>query len=67
VTGVLSGMAWSPMDSITITGQVRRLSCDQALELVDALLLVVTRVDEFVEERYRPSTDVAPRPAADEW
>jgi hypothetical protein len=66
VTGVLAGMAGPPVDSIAVNGNVQRLSCDEALELVDALLLVVTRMDEFVEERYRPITDVDPRPAADE-
>jgi hypothetical protein len=66
VTGVLAGVAGPPVDSIAISGNVQRLSCDEALELVDALLLVVTRMDEFVEERYRPTTDVDPRPAADE-
>jgi hypothetical protein len=66
VTGELAGMAGPPVDSIAINGNVQRLSCDQALELVDALLLVVTRMDEFVDARHRPTTDVDPRPAADE-
>jgi hypothetical protein len=66
VRGVLAGTAGPPVDSIAISGNVQQLSCDEALELVDALLLVVTRMDEFVEERYRPTTNVDPRPAAAE-
>lgn len=57
VTGVLAGMAWSPVDSIAISGDVQRLSCDEALELVDALLLVVTRIDVVAEECYGATTD----------
>jgi hypothetical protein len=66
VTGVLAGIAGPPLDSIAVGGNVQGLSCDEALELVDALLLVVTRMDEFVEGRYSPITDVDLRPAADE-
>jgi hypothetical protein len=51
VTGVLAGTARLPVDTIAISGDVRQLSRDEALELVDALLLVVTRLDDFVEER----------------
>jgi hypothetical protein len=57
VTGVLAGTARPPMDSIAISGDVQRLSCDEALELVDALLLVVTRMDVVAEERYGATTD----------
>jgi len=39
------------------SGDVRRLSCGEALELVDALLLVVTRMDAVVEERHGTPTD----------
>jgi hypothetical protein len=66
VSGVLAGTAGPPLDAIAIGGDVRRLSCDEALELVDALLLVVSRMDEFVEARYSPITNADPRPAADE-
>jgi hypothetical protein len=66
VTGVLAGMAGPLVDSIAISGKVQRLSCDEALELVDALLLVVTRIDEFVEKRHSLITNADPRPAADE-
>jgi hypothetical protein len=52
VTGVLPGTARQPVGSIAIGGDVHRLSCDQALELVDALLLVVLRMDDVAEERY---------------
>jgi hypothetical protein len=52
VTGVLSATARPPAGSIEINGDVHRLSCDHALELVDALLLVVTRMDLVLEERY---------------
>jgi hypothetical protein len=51
VTGVLPGTA-RPR-SIAIGGDVHRLSCDQALELADALLLVVMRMDIVAEERCR--------------
>jgi hypothetical protein len=66
VTGVLAGTTRPPVDSIAVRGNLRRLSCDEALELVDALLLAVSRMDEFVEERYSPIADVDPRPPADE-
>jgi hypothetical protein len=56
VTGVLPATARPPMGSIAITGDVHRLSCDHALELVDALLLVVTRMDIILEERYSATT-----------
>jgi hypothetical protein len=57
VTGVLPAVprlrdpARLPEGSIAIAGDVQRLSCDDALELVDALLLVVLRMDEVAEER----------------
>jgi hypothetical protein len=57
VTGVLT--VRPPVDSIAIGGDMQRLSCDEALELVDALLLVVTRMDVVVEERYGATTDEA--------
>jgi len=50
VTGVLPGAACTE-GSLAISGDVRRLSCGEALELVDALLLVVTRMDVVAEER----------------
>jgi hypothetical protein len=49
VSGLLSGT--TPVGSIAVSGDVHRLSCDEALELVDALLLVVTRMDLVAEER----------------
>ena len=56
VTGVLPGAA--PTEGlVAISGDVRRLSCGEALELVDALLLVVTRMDAVVEERHGTPTD----------
>lgn len=55
VIGVLPGTA-RPVGSIAISGDVHRLSCDQALELVDALLLAVTRMDVIAEERYSRTT-----------
>jgi hypothetical protein len=51
VTGVLPGTPRPSGGVIAISGDVRRLSSDQALELVDALLLVVTRMDVVAEER----------------
>lgn len=57
VTGVLPAATRPPVGSIAISGDVRRLSCDQALELADALLLVVTRMDVVAEQRYGASTD----------
>jgi hypothetical protein len=56
VTGVLPGAAWTE-GSVAISGDVRRLSCDEALELVDALLLVVTRMDVVAEKRYGTPID----------
>ncbi len=56
VTGVLPATARPPMGSIAISGDVHRLSCDHTLELVDALLLVVTRMDIILEERYSATT-----------
>jgi hypothetical protein len=56
VTGVLPATARAPVGAIAISGDVRRLSCDHALELVDALLLVVTRMDLTLEERYSATT-----------
>lgn len=50
VTGVLPVTASQPAGSVAVRGDVRRLSCDQALELVDALLLVVIRMDAVAEE-----------------
>jgi hypothetical protein len=55
VTGVLAGA--STEGAVAISGDVRRLSCGEALELVDALLLVVTRMDDVVEERDDTSID----------
>jgi len=57
VRGVLPGTARLPVGSIAVSGDVHRLSCDQALELVDALLLVVTRLDVVAEERYSVTTN----------
>jgi hypothetical protein len=51
VTGVLPSTEWPPVGSIAVGGDVDRLSCDQALELADALLLVVARLDEIAEQR----------------
>jgi hypothetical protein len=56
VTGVLPATAQRRVGSIAISGDVSRLSCDLALELVDALLLVVTRMDIILEERYSATT-----------
>jgi hypothetical protein len=58
VTGVLPGTT-RPVGSIAITGDVHRLSCDQALELVDALLLAVMRMDVAAEHRYSTTTSAA--------
>jgi hypothetical protein len=58
VTGLLPGTprlpdpAQLPEGSIAIDGTVQRLTCDDALELVDALLLVVLRIDGAAEERH---------------
>ena len=58
VAGVLPGASWlldpaqSPVGSIAIDGDVQDLSCDDALELVDALLLVVLRMDRVAEGRH---------------
>lgn len=62
VTGVLPRMVRPQGGVIAIGGDVDRLSCDQALELVDALLLVVTRMDVVAEERHRAITDAARDP-----
>jgi len=59
VTGVLPRTVRPLGGVIAIGGDVDRLSCDQALELVDALLLVVTRMDVVAEERHRATTDAA--------
>ena len=64
VTGVLPATARPPVGSIAISGDVHRLSCDHALELVDALLLVVTRMDTILEERYS-ATETATRDRPD--
>lgn len=57
VTGVLPAAARPQVESsVAISGDVQRLSCDEALELVDALLLVVIRIDAIAEERHRAST-----------
>jgi hypothetical protein len=55
VTGVIPGACTE--GAVAITGDVRRLSCDEAFELVDALLLVVTRIDVVAEERYGTPID----------
>ena len=52
VTGVLPGTARPPVAAVAIFGDVHRLTSAQALELVDALLLVVLRMDDVAEERY---------------
>jgi hypothetical protein len=52
VTGVLSDPSRQE-GSIAISGDVHTLCCDQALELVDALLLVVMRIDVAAEKRCR--------------
>jgi hypothetical protein len=39
--------------SIAITGDVRNLDCDQALQLADALLLAVMRIDLAVAGQSR--------------
>jgi hypothetical protein len=57
VTGALPCTARALAGSIAIGGDVRYLSCDEALELVDALLLVVARMDVVVEERYSVTID----------
>jgi hypothetical protein len=59
VTGVLPCTARALAGSIAIAGDVRFLSCDEALELVDALLLVVARMDVVVEERCGATIDAA--------
>ena len=51
VTGVLPSTEWPLVGTVAVGGNVDRLSCDQALELADALLLVVARIDEFAERR----------------
>jgi hypothetical protein len=55
VTGVLPATVRPPVGAIAICGDVHRLTCTQALELVDALLLVVLRMDDVAEERYGAS------------
>jgi hypothetical protein len=60
VTGVLPGTVRPQGGTIAIGGDVRRLSCDEALELVDALLLVVTRMDVVAEERHSATSDTTP-------
>jgi hypothetical protein len=57
VKGVLPSPVPAQGGAIAIGGNVQRLSCDQALELVDALLLVVTRMDVVAEERCGATTD----------
>jgi hypothetical protein len=57
VTGVLPGAVGPHGGTIAIGGDVHGLSCDEALELVDALLLVVTRMDVVAEERHSATTD----------
>jgi hypothetical protein len=57
VKGVLPSTVRPQGGAIAIGGNVQRLSCDQALELVDALLLVVTRMDVVAEERCSATTD----------
>jgi hypothetical protein len=57
VKGVLPSTVGPQGGAIAIGGNVQRLSCDQALELVDALLLVVTRMDVVAEERCSATTD----------
>jgi hypothetical protein len=64
VSGVLPATARPTVGSIAISGDVYRLSCDLALELVDALLLVVTRMDIILEERYS-ATATATRDRSD--
>jgi hypothetical protein len=62
VTGVLPGTsrqthaAELPEGSIAIAGDVQHLSCDDALQLVDALMLVVLRLDGATEERHSATT-----------
>lgn len=56
VTGVLPAVprpdtARTPAAWIAIAGDVQHLSCDDALELVDALLLVVMRMDGVADGR----------------
>jgi hypothetical protein len=59
VTGVLPATSprrdreQPPMGSVSIAGDVQHLSCDEALELADALLLAVMRVDDVEEERHK--------------
>jgi len=50
VTGVLPVTASRPTGSVAVIGDLQRLSCDQTLELVDAPLLVVARMDAVMEE-----------------
>jgi hypothetical protein len=62
VTGVLPGTSRQtdavqlPEGSIAIAGDVQHLSCDDALQLVDALMLVVLRLDGATEERHSATT-----------
>lgn len=53
VTGVLPGTARLPVGSVDISGDVRGLTSDEALELADALLMIVMRMDTMAEERYQ--------------
>lgn len=62
VTGMLPGTAWRPKGVIEISGDVHRLCCDHALDLADALLLVVCRMDVVYEERYGTIDDTACAP-----
>jgi hypothetical protein len=65
VTGALPGTprppGWAqlPLASVGIGGDVQHLSCDEALELVDALLLVVLRIDGVAEKRNSPRANRA--------
>lgn len=52
VMGSLPGMAWRPVGSIAIRGDVSFLARDRARELADALRLVAARMDACADERY---------------
>jgi hypothetical protein len=61
VTGVLSGTAGPAPDAIAVSGDVQRLSCEQALELADALMLIVLRIDAVTQARESASATATDR------
>jgi hypothetical protein len=52
VSGWLPGMAWRPVGSIAIRGDVSFLALARARELAGALQLVAAQMDAAADERY---------------